>query len=58
MLEGLKRFLLANLILFIAVIVILPPVGVALLGIFFVPALFVVGTAWLVQAARTIFARR
>jgi hypothetical protein len=56
MFEGLKRFLLANLILFVAVIIILPPVGVLLLGIFFVPYLFVVGTAWLVQIARTIFA--
>ena len=35
MFEGLKRFVFANFVLFMVILIVLPPVGVILFGLFF-----------------------
>jgi hypothetical protein len=57
MIEGLKRFALANIVLFVVVLIILPPVGVILFGLFFVPIIIVVGFGWLFAGVRAVFTR-
>jgi len=57
MIESLKRFAMANLVLFLAVLIILPPVGVILFGLLFVPIIIVVGFGWLFAAVRSVFVR-
>jgi len=50
MFEGLKRFVFANFVLFMVILIVLPPVGVILFGLFFVPFIIVTGFGWLVVA--------
>jgi hypothetical protein len=57
MIEGLKGFAMTNLVLFIAALIILPPVGVILFGIFFVPIIIVVGFGWLFAGVRSVFTK-
>jgi hypothetical protein len=57
MFESLKGFAFANILLFLAVLVILPPVGVILFGLFFVPIIIMVGFGWLFAGVRSVFTK-
>jgi hypothetical protein len=57
MFENLKGFAFANLFVFMVILIILPPVGVILLGLFFVPIIIVVGFSWLFAGVRAVFSK-
>jgi len=57
MFENLKGFAFANVLLFMAVLIVLPPVGVILFGLFFVPIIIMVGFGWLFAGVRAVFTK-
>lgn len=55
MLDAIKGFAFANLVIFVVILIILPPVGVVLFGLLFVPIIILSGFAWLAGLVSTIF---
>jgi hypothetical protein len=55
--EAMKAFLTGHIVLFLIILVVLPPLGVILFGLFFVPILLIVGFAEVVWFIKTIFTR-
>lgn len=55
--EAMKAFLAGHVVLFLIILLVLPPLGVILFGLFFVPILIIVGFAEVVWFIRSIFTR-
>lgn len=57
MFEFIKRFIAVNFLIFMAILIILPPVGVILFGLLFIPFIIVAGFAWLFAGVRSVFTK-